>query len=333
MTALPAPPAAPAAPQDPEGVPGRRRARRPAPRSGVPAATRREQRRLGVLLALPTVLIMAVFLVFPLVNAVYYVFVDFDGLDPTPPFVGLANFTELAQDPDVWAAFQNNVIWIGIGTAAPLVLGLLLALLVWGVRRGSTVYRVAFFLPYVLPQVAVGVVWGWIYEPTRGWLNRVLEAVGLESLTTGWLGDPDTALYAVLATAVWTAVGFVFVIILSALRNVDTDQVDASLLDGANWFQRLRHIILPQIMPVFVMVTAITLIGGFAVFDLVFVMTGGGPAGASDVLGTVAYSSAFQLSRISYGTTLALVVTAMAVPFAVWLDRVQRRLSDERTGG
>jgi ABC-type sugar transport system permease subunit len=276
---------------------------------------------------------MAVFLIAPLANAVYYVFVDFNGINPVPPFIGLANFTELAQDPDVWAAFKNNVIWIVIGTATPLVLGLALALLLWDVKRGSALYRVAFFLPYVLPQVAVGVVWGWIYEPTRGWLNRVLEAVGLESITTGWLGNPDTALYAVLATAVWTAVGFVFVIILSALRNVDTEQVDASLLDGANWIQRLRYIILPQIMPVFVMVTAVTLIGGFAVFDLVFVMTGGGPAGASDVLGTVAYSSAFQLNRISYGTTLALVVTAMAIPFAAWLDRVQRKLVLERTGG
>jgi raffinose/stachyose/melibiose transport system permease protein len=333
MTALPAPAAAPTAPRQPEGAPGGRRGRRPVARSGVSAATRKAQTRLGILLVLPTVVIMAVFLLFPLANAVYYVFVDFNGIDTAPPFIGLANFTELAQDPDVWAAFTNNVIWIVIGTAAPLVLGLGLALLLWGVRRGSALYRVVFFLPYVLPQVAVGVVWGWIYEPTRGWLNRVLEAVGLGSLTTGWLGNPDTALYAVLATAIWTAVGFVFVIILSALRNVDTDQVDASLLDGANWFQRLRYIILPQIMPVLVMVTAITLIGGFAVFDLVFVMTGGGPAGASDVLGTVAYSSAFQLNRISYGTTLALVVTAMAIPFAVWLDRVQRKLSLERTGG
>jgi ABC-type sugar transport system permease subunit len=296
-------------------------------------ATRRAQRRLGILLVLPTVVVMTVFLLFPLANAVYYVFVDFNGIDPTPPFVGPANFVELVQDPDVRAAFRNNIIWIVIGTLAPLALGLALALLIWGVQRGSTLYRVAFFLPYVLPQVAVGVVWGWIYEPTRGWLNRVLDAIGLGSVTTGWLGNPDTALYAVLATAVWTAVGFVFVIVLSALRNVDTEQVDASLLDGANWVQRLRYVVLPQIMPVLVMVTAITLIGGFAVFDLVFVMTGGGPAGASDVLGTVAYSSAFQLNRISYGTTLALTVTAMAIPFAVWLDRVQRRLSLERTGG
>jgi raffinose/stachyose/melibiose transport system permease protein len=184
----------------------------------------------------------------------------------------------------------------------------------------------------VLPQVAVGVVWGWIYEPSRGWLNRALELVGLEGLTRGWLGDPSVALYAVLGTAIWTAVGFVFVIILSALRNVDTDQVDAALLDGANYLQRLRYVVLPQIMPVFLMVAALTLIGGFAVFDIIFVMTGGGPAGATDVLGTYAYKSAFQIGRISYGTTLALVIAVLAVPVAVWLNRLQRRASLEGTG-
>ena len=285
-----------------------------------------------MVLVAPLMVMVVVFLLFPIANAVYYVFVDFNGIDPTPPWVGFANFTELAQDPDVWAAFKNNVIWIVIGTTAPLVFGLGLALLIWSVRRGSVWYRVAFFLPYVLPQVAVGVVWGWIYEPSRGWLNRALEFAGLDALTRGWLGDPDTALYAVLATAIWGTVGFVFIIFLSALRNVDLDLMDAARLDGANAFQRLRYVILPQIMPVFLMVTTITLIGGFSVFDIIFVMTGGGPAGATEVLGTYAYSSAFQLNRISYGTTLALVIAVLAIPFAVWLNRLQRKLSLQGTG-
>jgi raffinose/stachyose/melibiose transport system permease protein len=328
VTVAPAP-AAP--PHRAEERPPRRR-RVPRVRAGVSEATRRQQSRLGVLLVLPTVLLMLVFLIFPVLNAVYYVFVDFDGLDPSPPWVGLANFTELAQDPKMWAAAWHNTIWIVLGTIIPLVLGLTLALLLWGVRRGSTFYRIVFFLPFVLPQVAVGVVWGWIYEPTRGWLNRGLEAVGLDGLTRGWLGDPATALYAVLATAVWTATGFVFVIVLSALRNVDTEQVDAAMIDGANYLQRLRYVVLPQIMPVFLMVTALTLIGGFSVFDIIFVMTGGGPAGATEVLGTYSYSNAFELSRISYGTTLALVVTALAVPVAMWLNRLQRRASLEEGG-
>jgi ABC-type sugar transport system permease subunit len=294
--------------------------------------TRKAQAKLGILMVTPLMAIVVVFLLFPMANAIYYAFVDFNGINPSPPWVGLSNFTELAQDPDVWAAFKNNVIWIVIGTAAPLVIGLGLALLVWRVRRGSVFYRFAFFMPYVLPPVAVGVVWGWIYDPSRGWLNRALELVGLDALTRGWLGDPNTALYAVLGTAVWATSGFVFIIFLSALRNVDAELLDAALLDGANAGQRLRYVILPQIMPVFLMVTTITLIGGFSVFDIVFVMTGGGPAGATEVLGTYAYSSAFQLNRISYGTTLALVITVMAVPFAVWLNRLQRRLSLQGTG-
>ena len=298
----------------------------------APGATRRAQARLGIALVAPLLVMVVTFFLVPLANAVYYVFVDFNGIDPTPAFVGLDNFVELAQDPGVRSAFRNNAVWIVIGTVGPLVVGLALALLIWGVRRGSLFYRVAFFLPYVLPQVAIGVIWGWIYDPTEGWLNRALELVGLGALTTGWLGDPDTALYAVLATAVWATSGFVFIILLSALRNVDTDLIDAARLDGANAGQRLRHVIMPQIMPVFLMVTTITLVGGFAVFDIVFVMTGGGPAGATEMLGTYAYSSAFELNRISYGTTLALVITVMAIPFAVGLNRLQRRLSLQGTG-
>ena len=297
-----------------------------------PASTRKAQRRLGMLFVVPLVAIIAIFMVFPLFNAIYYSLVDFDGLDPTPPWVGLGNFTELLRDDDVYAALKNNVIWIIIGTIAPLVLGLGMALMVWNARHGSVFYRTVFFLPFILPQVAVGVVWSWIYEPSRGWLNKALEVVGLDSLTTGWLGNPDTALYAVLATAIWTSVGFVFVIFLSALRGVDLDLVAAATLDGANAWQRVRYIILPQIMPVFLMVTTITLLGGFKVFDIVFVMTGGGPAGATEVLGTLSYSSAFELNRISYGTALALLITVIAIPFAAILNRVQRRLALEGGG-
>lgn len=334
MTAeAPDKPTAPAPAKAPgRGAAARRRRPWQSITAETPRVTRRAQARLGVLMTVPLVTMVAVFLLLPMANAVYYAFVDFNGFDPDPPWIGFSNFTELAQDPDVWAAFKNNVIWIVVGTSAPILFGLVLAMLLWNIRRGSVLYRIAFFLPFVLPQVAVGVVWGWIYEPSRGWLNRLLEALGLGSLAEGWLGDPDTALYAVLGTAIWATVGFVFVIFLSALRNVDMDLVDAARLDGANGIQRLYHIVIPQIMPVFLMVTTITLLGGFSVFDIIFVMTGGGPAGATEVLGTYAYSSAFQLNRISYGTTLALVITVISVPFAVWMNRLQRKLSLQGMG-
>ena len=303
-----------------------------ASRSLAPTVTRRAQARLGIVLVLPVMIMTALFFLFPLGNALYYSLVDFDGLNPNPPFVGFGNFVRMFTDDAVWHALGNNLIWILVGTISPMVIGLLVAMLLWTVRRGGAIYRVIFFLPYVLPGVAIGIVWGWIYDPVSGWLNQGLTAIGLGDLATGWLRDPNIALYAVLATAVWASTGFVIVILLSALRNVDIELVDAAKIDGANPAQRLWFVILPQIMPVFLMVLTLTLVGGFSVFDIIFIMTGGGPAGATNTIGTYAYSQAFELSRIGYGTTLALLITVLSVPFAVFLNRLQRRLSLDGTG-
>ena len=297
-----------------------------------PAVTRRAQARLGLALVAPLAALVVVFFLIPLLNAIYFAMVEFDGVNPDPPFVGLGNFADMFSDPVVWRALGNNAIWIVAGTALPLLIGLVIALMLWTVGRASIWYRLAFFIPYILPGVAIGVVWGWIYDPIRGWLNQALTLVGLESVTTGWLGNPDTALYAVVATAVWASTGFVVVIFLAALRGVDLELIDAATIDGAGAVQRTRHVVLPQIMPVFLMVATVTLIGGFSVFDIIFVMTGGGPAGATEVLGTYAYSNAFQFNRISYGTALALLITILAIPFTVALNRLQRRLSLYRLG-
>ncbi len=301
-------------------------------RSTSPRVTRRAQARLGVLLVAPLMVLTIIFFVFPLLSSLYYSVISYDGVSADPPFVGLANFVQLFTDAEVWHALGNNLIWIVIGTISPLVIGLVFALLLWTVKRGSRYYRLALFFPYVMPGIAIGIVWGWIYDPINGWLNVALRAVGLGALTTGWLGNPSTALFAVLATAIWATCGFVMLIFLSALQNVDMELIDAARLDRANAVQRVQHVILPQIMPVFLMVTTVTLVGGFSVFDIVFIMTGGGPANASDVLGTYAFTNAFQLNQISYGTVIALLITALSIPCAVALNRLQRRLSLEGMG-
>lgn len=302
-----------------------------AERSSAPRVTRRAQARLGIILVIPVTVMVVVFFLVPLGNALYFSVVDFDGLNPNPPFIGAENFIRMFNDEKVWQSLGNNLIWIVVGTISPMVIGILVAMMLWSVQRGSVVYRLIFFLPYVLPGVAIGIVWGWIYDPVNGLLNQALRAVGLGDLARGWLGEPDVALYAVLATAIWAGTGFAIVIFLSALRNVDVELIDAARIDGANSAQRLWYIVLPQIMPVFLMVLTLTLVGGFSVFDIIFIMTGGGPAGATDVLGTYAYNNAFQLNNIGYGTTLALLITILSVPIAVMLNRLQRRLSLQGT--
>ena len=230
-------------------------------------------------------------------------------------------------DPAVWHALGNNLQWVVVGTAAPLLIGLLLAVLIWSGVRGVLAYRLIFFLPFLMPPIAIGIVWRWIYDPVNGWANRLLEAVGLGELARGWLGESGTALWAVLLAAVWSYTGFVVVIFLAALQNVDIELVDAARIDGAGAAQRLWHVILPQITPTFLTVTTITLVGGFSVFDIVFIMTGGGPGEATAVLGTYAYDNAFTFNRVGYGTALALLITVLSLPFVFALNRVQRRLA------
>jgi ABC-type sugar transport system permease subunit len=168
-------------------------------------------------------------------------------------------------------------------------------------------------MPQVLSPVIIAIVWGWIYNPIFGILNRLLDAVGLDQLSRGWLGDPQTALYAVLAAAIWAEIGFVFVIFLAGLQNVSRDLLDAATIDGANAWQRFWHVTVPQLANVVTVVTALLLIGGFNVFDIVFVMTGGGPANATELIATYTYKEAFTQNRIGYGASLSLVMTAFSL--------------------
>lgn len=285
------------------------------------------------MLAAPALVLISEFFLFPLAGAFYFSLTDWNGSTVEVPFVGLANYIEALTDPGVWQALSNNVIWVLLGTASPLVFGLVIAVTLWSGVKGVLAYRLVLFLPYLLPPIAIGIVWSWIYDPIDGWLNRILTSVGLEGLTRGWLGEPNTALVAVLGTAIWSYTGFVIVIFLAALQNVDEAQIEAAKLDGAGAVRRLWHIILPQITPIFLTVTTITLVGGFSVFDIVFIMTGGGPGDATRVIGVYAYDNAFTFSRVGYGTTLALLITFISVPFVIILNRLQRNLALKGMGG
>jgi raffinose/stachyose/melibiose transport system permease protein len=304
--------------------PARRRRNIAAGSAGVPAV-RRQQARYAVLFVAPGLLIYLVFMVYPFLNTIYLSFTNWDGITPSKDFVGLSNYVRVFGEEAALKAFVNNIIWVIIGTISPVVLGLFEALLVWSGARGSLLFRTLFFLPFVLPLVVVGIVWQWIYHPLFGIVNTVLDSFGLDWLSRGWLADPHTALYAVLIAAIWGATGFCFLILHASLQNVDMSTVEAAMIDGANWFQRARSIIIPQIAPQITMVTAVTLIGGFAVFDIIYVMTGGGPGNASQVLATYTVKVAFQQNEAGYGSSLAMLITILSLVSAVAFVRLRER--------
>ncbi|MBA2274452.1 MAG: sugar ABC transporter permease [Actinobacteria bacterium] len=294
-------------------------------KAGSGGTIRGAELRTAALFIAPGFLLYAVFMLFPFIQSIYYSFTDWNGATVNMPFVGLANYIDMFKDPFLWSAGWHTVVWIVVGTSVPVAIGLLLALLLWSNTKFVVFFRTLYFIPFVIPVIVTGIVWGWIYHPLFGILNSMLEFVGLDSLTRGWLGDPNTALVAVIVAAIWGSFGFVTVVLFAGLQGVDRGIVEAAEVDGASWLQRSRYVIIPMIAPVLTLVTAITLIGGFAVVDYIIIMTQGGPGTASEVLGSYAYSKAFEQNSVGYGATLSILITVLSLVAAVAFLRFRER--------
>ena len=288
---------------------------------------RRSWRRYqaGLLFVLPALLLYLLFMVYPFFRSIYFSFTSWNGVALVKEWVGLENYRALIQDGLFWLALQHTVIWVIIGTIAPIVLGMFLAILLWRRPRGFTIFRTFFFMPQVLSTVVIAIVWSWIYNPIFGILNKGLDAVGLDWISRGWLGDPDLALYAVLVAAIWATIGLCFVIFLAGLQNVSKDLIEAATIDGANAWQRFWNVTVPQMANVINVVVALLLIWGFSVFDIVFVMTGGGPANATEVLATYTYKEAFTQNNVGYASTLSVVITVISLIASVTFIRLRER--------
>ena len=281
--------------------------------------------RAGILFVLPALVLYLVFMVYPFFQSIYFSLTSWNGVAAVKEWVGLANYRELIGDDLFWLSLLHTVIWVIVGTIAPIVVGMLLAILLWRRPKGFTLFRTFFFMPQVLSTVVIGIIWNWVYNPIFGILNEALDAVGLEDLSRGWLGDPDVALYAVLVAAIWATIGFVFVIFLAGLQNVSKDLLEAATVDGANVWQRFWNVTVPQMASVLNVVIALLLIGGFSVFDIVFVMTGGGPANATEVLATYTYTEAFTQNNVGYASALAVVITMISLVASVIFIRLRER--------
>jgi ABC-type sugar transport system permease subunit len=274
---------------------------------------------------LPSLILFSVFFIYPFIQSIYLSLVKWDGVHPVKEFVGFGNYARILKDDIVRLALSHNVTWLILGTFIPIAVGLFLAILVWGRTIGKTAFRTVYFMPQVLATVVIGIIWNWIYNPIFGILNRVLETIGLGSLARGWLGDVHTALYAVLFAAIWARIGYVFVIFLAGLQNVDTQLLDAAKIDGANAWHRLWNVTLPQLSYVMTLIMVTSLIGAFSVFDIVWVMTQGGPANRTELIATYTFEKAFAQSEVGYGAALSMVMTIISLAVAVLYLYVRER--------
>lgn len=252
-----------------------------------------------------------IFVLWPLAQSSYYSLTRWNALSD-PVFIGLDNFTRALSDPNFIRAFQNTAIWLVVAVTVPTILGLLLAVLLDRPLRGSRFYKSAFYMPITLSLVVVGQVWIWIYQPEWGLMNSVLSAVGLDDLTRAWLGDPATALVAVIVAWCWQQTALTLVLYLAALTTIPRDLLEAASIDGANGWQQFRRIIVPLLRPASVVVIALAVINTLKGFDIVFMLTKGGPFHMSTNLAMFMYEESFFKYQFGYGAAIAVALFILA---------------------
>lgn len=272
-------------------------------------------------------LVYAIFVLYPVLGTLQLSFTNWDGFERVRHFVGMANYVRMWKDPFFLKSLYHNLIWILIGTSLPIAIGLPLAVILWSGVKGFQAFRTIYFMPLVLSSVVVGIIWGWIYNPVFGIANEFLRMIGLSSLIRAWLGDTSTALPALIIAAAWQYYGFCVIIFLAGLQNVDISLIDAAKIDGASSLQRFFYVIVPQMRNVLTMIILYTLIGGFKVFDLVFVTTQGGPAGATELLATYLFKQAFQLNYVGYAAAMAIFLAFLVIAVSVLFIRLRERVA------
>jgi raffinose/stachyose/melibiose transport system permease protein len=259
----------------------------------------------------------------PMLLTVGYSFTQWDGFGPMS-FVGLENYQRAIGDDLFRDSFVHVVIYIAATIVLEVGVGLALAGLIT-MRRAGMWFRVAIFVPVMLPLVVVAVLWSFVYNPDFGLINGALEALGLEDFQRIWLGDPATALLAISVVSGWVYAGFYMVIFYAAFRQIPAEVEEAGKLDGAGDWDLFRRIKVPMIRGAIGVAVLLCVTGGFQGFDLFFVLTNGGPYGSTEIPTTLLVKTVFRAGDVGYGSAMAVVLTAIVVGVGLLYGQARRR--------
>ena len=278
----------------------------------------------GYLFILPALLIFVVFLVYPLLHTIYLSLTEWAGFDlGKMRFVGFRNFKLLLPDWIFWKALRNTMIFVFGTTVFLNLFGLALALFLNNELRITKLVRTLIFIPVLLSPVIVGVMWSRIFDPF-GALNQILEKMGIITTPIFWLGDKRIALWSIVGATVWQWVGYVMILYLTGLQQIPVELYEAAKIDGANTWHLFRFITLPLLKGIATMVILLNLIGGVRIFDIVFVMTRGGPNHNTEVLATHLYEVAFWFNKMGYASVIAVIILVISLLFAYFRNRLMR---------
>lgn len=276
------------------------------------------------------IVLYVLFMVIPGLMGFYLSFTDWNRYSPDIHFIGLENFALIFSNQNYWHSISNTIIFTLFTIASKTVIALMLALLLTkGVKRFFNFHRVIIYLPAIIPMIVVGIVFKSVLHPGTGVLNEFLRALGLDVLTQGWLIDPKIALYSVALVDTWKGVGYIMVILIAGLQVIPTEYYEAAQIDGANPWDEFWKITLPLLMPTLTVTTVLNLLYGLKVFDVVWVLTNGGPGYATETVYTIVFKE-FSKGRYGVSTALSTLLFLVMSIFGYWLIKAMhsRELDD-----
>ena len=268
----------------------------------------------------PALIYLGIWIFYPILNALVLSFFDSPtGRSRDYFWVGIENYIKLLQDDLFLKSLYHNIIWVLLSIALPVVLGLLLAVLLSGRGRTRLVYASIFFIPHTVAAVCAAIVWRWIYDPSIGPLNWLLETIGLAGRP--WLADESIVLIAVNMIGSWSYYGFCVLIFMAGLQNISPELYDAAKIDGAGALQQFFYVTIPLLRNAITFVLVYTIIGSMKFFDLIFVATNGGPNEASTVVGLRIYWYSMREGRFNYAATMSTILTVVILVLSVAVIR------------
>lgn len=282
----------------------------------------RRQQVAGLGFVLPALLVLVIFLAFPVFRALYISFTSYD-LISAPVFVGLKNYTDLFRDPTFWNSVRVTLLYI-LGSALPIfAFSLFLAILLNQSLKGSNFFKFAIFAPVVISEVVTAVVWRFLFHP-YGLSNETLRALGLIQNDISWLQDTQWVLPAFIVLTIWKQTGYFMVIFLTGLQTISQEYYDAAKIDGANTWAKFQHITFPLLRPTTIFVVIMMLVVLLNTFTPFFVMTGGGPAGASEVISLLMYKVGFNYLDMGRATAISILLMLSIAVISVLQFRFMR---------
>lgn len=281
-----------------------------------------------VVLLTPALTVFSIFVIWPLLDSFRYSFTNWNGFSSNYKFVGFDNFAKIFTDPNFVTATVNTAIWMVAALLLPTLLGLALALLLNTGLRGASIFKSIFYLPICLSAVIVGQIWIWIYQPEWGLLNKVVAGTTGHAFDFAWLAQPSTALGSVIFAWSWQQTGLAMVIFLAGLTSIPRDLLEAADVDGVKRWKQIIHIVLPMLRPATVVVVALSVINSLKGFDILYIMTGGGPFQSSNTLAFFMYEESFRKYRMGYGSAIAVVLFLVALSIIFAYFRQLRKLHE-----